>query len=188
MITDQPTLAYCAGRYSKQKSTFPNFFLSFGSIFNFLTVSIDICITRRFTLLRETYTLDSRLSGLVGKYTGLFINNLTLSKFYCKKTDDAIGTCSVSSDRLTSAPRSEGGAGKDHECSHIDLYGRPGESVWWTRIQNWRVQGDTRCSHWEFLGLKQNFESFCVQLYVTCLNCTSSILAIKVWKCYVIYE
>jgi hypothetical protein len=61
--------------------------------------------------------------------TGIFINDLTLSKFYCKETDDAIGTCSVSSDVETSAPRSEGGAGKDHECSLIDLNGRPGESV-----------------------------------------------------------
>jgi hypothetical protein len=57
------------------------------------------------------------------------MNNLTLSKSYCKKTDDAIGTCSVPSVRPTSAPRSEGGAGKDHECSRINLYGRPGESV-----------------------------------------------------------
>jgi hypothetical protein len=55
--------------------------------------------------------------------------NLTLSKFYCKKTDDAIGTCSVSSDVETSASRSEGGAGKDYKCSRINLYGRPGESV-----------------------------------------------------------
>jgi hypothetical protein len=35
---------------------------------------------------------------VIGSNTGIFINNLTLSEFYCKKTDDAIGTCSVSSD------------------------------------------------------------------------------------------
>jgi hypothetical protein len=56
-------------------------------------------------------------------HTGLFINNLTPSKFYCKKTDHAIETCSVSSAVETSSPRSEGGAG------HIDLCERPGESV-----------------------------------------------------------
>jgi hypothetical protein len=31
-------------------------------------------------------------------FSGLFITELALSKFYFKKTDDAIGTCSVSSD------------------------------------------------------------------------------------------
>jgi hypothetical protein len=123
------------------------------------------------------------IMALWKKYTGLFIKNLTLSKFYWKKTDDAVGTCSVSSDVETSAPRSEGGAGKDHECSRIDLYERPGESVWWTRIQNWRVHSHTRCSHWEFVGLKQTFESFCTQWYAVCLNCIISILEIKFWKC-----
>jgi hypothetical protein len=49
------------------------------------------------------------------KYTELFINDLTLSKFYSKKTDDAIGTYSVSSAVETSAPRPGGDAGKDHE-------------------------------------------------------------------------
>jgi hypothetical protein len=37
-------------------------------------------------------------------YAGLFINNLTLSKCYCKKTSDAIGTCSVSSDADVNVP------------------------------------------------------------------------------------
>jgi hypothetical protein len=115
--------------------------------------------------------------------TGIFINNFTLSKFYCKKTNDAIGKCSVSSDVETSAPRSEGAAGRDNECSPIDLYGRPGENEWWTRINNWRVQGHTRCSHWESVGSKRNFESFCIQRYAICLNCIISILAIKFWKC-----
>jgi hypothetical protein len=33
-------------------------------------------------------------------YTGLFINNLTISTFYCKKTDDAIGTCIIGTSHL----------------------------------------------------------------------------------------
>jgi hypothetical protein len=85
------------------------------------------------TYLRNTATVRLRHHSVYIQYnsinTGLFINNLTLSKFYCKETDNAIGTCSVSSDVENSAPRPEGGAGKDHECSRIDLYVRPGESV-----------------------------------------------------------
>jgi hypothetical protein len=136
---------------------------------------------------RTTYTwIEVSMDGRT-IYTGLFINNLTLSKFYCKKTDDATGTCSVSSDRPTSATRSEGGAGKDHEWSRIDHNGRPGESVWWTRIQNWRVQGHTRCSHWEFIGLKQNFESFCIQWYAICLNYINSLLEIKKFKSVLLF-